>query len=425
MQCGRPGFDPCLWRQAWQPTPVFLPGEFPGQRSLAGYSPGGPKESDTTEWLSTQVRKSRPGSTKFPRLMPQFWVPRSPLVSSTLPQLTLSGSLLLNEWEWGRTTHVGRKLWGWRSEVSVLTQNELWLPFLHKGLNKPTICYSVDSSENWEYRAKDPSEIWRGQQVRAKICSREGDSARVRTDRIAQVFIFMNCWIEDALAWVRKETPWGHHLRGPHTLVGLTSRKSTRLSQRGAKKIHSWLWLGEGKKNQLRYAQDCLHKQRPSLQASMNLRSHNDPTPVLLTQGGAGYPRDSCEELSPGTLPAKSGMELYLVLSSGLVKNPPCNTGDMGSNPGWGTKIPHARDQLKAPSANSACVLRRVRLFDPHGLQPPRLHCPWNFPGKNTGVGCHFLLQGILLTQGSNPRLLCLLRWRVDSLPLSHLGNPG
>ena len=41
----------------------------------------------------------------------------------------------------------------------------------------------------------------------------------------------------------------------------------------------------------------------------MNLRSHNDPTPVLLTQGGAGYPRDSCEELSPGTLPAKSGMD--------------------------------------------------------------------------------------------------------------------
>ena len=30
----------------------------------------------------------------------------------------------------------------------------------------------------------------------------------------------------------------------------------------------------------------------------------------------------------------------------------------------------------------------------PHKLQPPRFLCPWNFPGKNTGVGCHFLLQG-------------------------------
>ena len=37
------------WRRAWQPTPVFFPGESHGQRSLAGYSPQGRKESDTTE----------------------------------------------------------------------------------------------------------------------------------------------------------------------------------------------------------------------------------------------------------------------------------------------------------------------------------------------------------------------------------------
>ena len=40
-----------------------------------------------------------------------------------------------------------------------------------------------------------------------------------------------------------------------------------------------------------------------------------------------------------------------------------------------------------------------------HGLQPTRLHCPWDFPGKNTGAGCHSLLQGIFLTQRSNPGL--------------------
>ena len=40
-----------------------------------------------------------------------------------------------------------------------------------------------------------------------------------------------------------------------------------------------------------------------------------------------------------------------------------------------------------------------------HGLQPPRLLRPWDFPGKNTGVGCHRLLQGIFLTQGLNPGL--------------------
>ena len=39
------------WRRKWQPTPVFLPGESHGQRSLAGYSPWGRKESDRTERL--------------------------------------------------------------------------------------------------------------------------------------------------------------------------------------------------------------------------------------------------------------------------------------------------------------------------------------------------------------------------------------
>ena len=49
----RHGFDPCvqeiLLSRKWQPTPVFLPGKFCGQRSLVGYSPRGPIESDTTE----------------------------------------------------------------------------------------------------------------------------------------------------------------------------------------------------------------------------------------------------------------------------------------------------------------------------------------------------------------------------------------
>ena len=54
------------------------------------------------------------------------------------------------------------------------------------------------------------------------------------------------------------------------------------------------------------------------------------------------------------------------------------------------------------------------------GLEPARLLCPWDFPGKNTGMGFHFLLQEIFPTQGMNP---CLLYWQVDSLPLSHQGN--
>ena len=46
------------WRRKWQPTPVFLPGRFHGQKSLAGYSPQGHKESDTTEHTHTMVDKT-------------------------------------------------------------------------------------------------------------------------------------------------------------------------------------------------------------------------------------------------------------------------------------------------------------------------------------------------------------------------------
>ena len=58
----------------------------------------------------------------------------------------------------------------------------------------------------------------------------------------------------------------------------------------------------------------------------------------------------------------------------------------------------------------------------PHGLQPTRLLCPWDFPGMNTGVGCHFLLQGIFPTQGWNSDLLRGLRWILYQL--SHQGGP-
>ena len=53
-----------------------------------------------------------------------------------------------------------------------------------------------------------------------------------------------------------------------------------------------------------------------------------------------------------------------------------------------------------------------------------RLLCAWNFPSKNTRVRFHSLLQGIFLTQGSNPCLLCLLHWQVNSLPTHLSGKP-
>ena len=55
-----------------------------------------------------------------------------------------------------------------------------------------------------------------------------------------------------------------------------------------------------------------------------------------------------------------------------------------------------------------------VGLLGSNGLQPPRLLCPWDFPGKSTGVGCHFLLQGNLLNSGIEPGSPAL---QADTLP--------
>ena len=73
-----------------------------------------------------------------------------------------------------------------------------------------------------------------------------------------------------------------------------------------------------------------------------------------------------------------------------------------------------ARD-IRAHSLQSCPTLRS------HGLQPVSFLCPWDSPGKNTGVGCHFLLQGIFPTQESNPGLL---RCRQILYQLSYEGSP-
>ena len=64
--------------------------------------------------------------------------------------------------------------------------------------------------------------------------------------------------------------------------------------------------------------------------------------------------------------------------------------------------------------------LSYVQLFVTPWTVVHRLLCPRDFPGKNSVVGCHFLLQGIFPTQGLNPHSL---HWQVDSLPLSHQGQ--
>ena len=63
---------------------------------------------------------------------------------------------------------------------------------------------------------------------------------------------------------------------------------------------------------------------------------------------------------------------------------------------------------VQAAQALEVGVCLSLSLSDslqPHGLQSTRFLCPWNSPGKNTGVGCHVLLQGIFPIQRAN---LCL-----------------
>ena len=65
-----------------------------------------------------------------------------------------------------------------------------------------------------------------------------------------------------------------------------------------------------------------------------------------------------------------------------------------------------------------------VQLFATPWTGAHQLLCPWDFPGKNTEVGCHALLQGIFPTQGSNPHLLPLLHCRQILYPLTHQQSP-
>ena len=73
---------------------------------------------------------------------------------------------------------------------------------------------------------------------------------------------------------------------------------------------------------------------------------------------------------------------------------------------------------------SSVQLLRRVQLFVTPWIVPTSLFCPWDSPGKSTRMCCHALLQGIFLTQGSNPCLLRHLHWQAGSLPLVPSGKP-
>ena len=79
------------------------------------------------------------------------------------------------------------------------------------------------------------------------------------------------------------------------------------------------------------------------------------------------------------------------------------STNESGLNLGSCALKPVFLALLRVSSISCSVVPDSLRS---HGLYPARLLCPWDSPGKNTGVGCHSLLQGIFPTQGFNPGLL-------------------
>ena len=83
-----------------------------------------------------------------------------------------------------------------------------------------------------------------------------------------------------------------------------------------------------------------------------------------------------------------------------------------------------SRDGVSSNTLSICCAMHAWSVvsdsFRPRGMQPTRFLCPWNFPGKNNEVSCHFLLQGIFRIQGLNLCLLHLLHWRhLESCTLS------
>ena len=87
-----------------------------------------------------------------------------------------------------------------------------------------------------------------------------------------------------------------------------------------------------------------------------------------------------------------------------------------------------AHSKLYAPILSSCVHAKSLQLCptlcNPMDYSPLGSSVHGDSPGKNTGVGCHALLQGILLTQGLNPHPLSLLHWQACSLPVAPPGKP-
>ena len=119
---------------------------------------------------------------------------------------------------------------------------------------------------------------------------------------------------------------------------------------------------------------------------------------------------------------SSSSLSAIRVLSSAYLRLLICSPIQ---NPEFGTSLVIQWLGLLASILGGTGLIPREETEIPHAKLLALWWCQaplcLGFPGKNTGVDCHFLLQGIFPTQGSNP---CLLLWQADSLPAEPLGKP-
>ena len=124
------------------------------------------------------------------------------------------------------------------------------------------------------------------------------------------------------------------------------------------------------------------------------------PKPTSLSAGA--LPLDTCRQVSTAEIDGNGARERERQGTAGRPQEPRGDALTRAWVPGPGHAALPLQSAVRAKSPRSSDSLR------PRGLHPARLLCPWDSPGKNTGEGCHALLQGIFPTQVLNPRLLHL-----------------
>ena len=114
-----------------------------------------------------------------------------------------------------------------------------------------------------------------------------------------------------------------------------------------------------------------------------------------------------------------------LSASTGIMSNHPTDvlSKKLEQNQLYGEVINKETTQPKDFLCGAKSLQLCLILCDPMACRPPVSSVHGDSPGKNTGVGCHAILQGILLTQGSKMHLLFLLHWQAGSLPLAPPGK--